>query len=188
MGEIYNMGGRIFGVAGLGPIGCVPLQITAKLRLAFGRSCVQEQNSDAIAYNAKLQKLLPQLQASLPRSQLLYANIFDPFLEIYDHPEKYGIVEISKGCCGLGHVETGPLCNEFVPRCPNSSQFMFWDAVHPSEVVYKHIAQYLVDNCPTLAHLPKGHTTIKFCVVPPSLGTTPSPQIQHLPQGLILYG
>lgn len=89
---------------------------------------------------------LPPLQSSLPGSRILYADIYDPLSDMVSQPQKYGFVETHKGCCGTGVVEAGSTCNKATPTCGNASQFMFWDAIHPSESAYKFLTEYLEKN------------------------------------------
>lgn len=77
-------------IAGLPPIGCLPIQMTAKFEDPIARICLQDQNTDAQAYNYKLAKLLPQLQPLLPKSKIVYADIYQPLIDMIDHPQKYG--------------------------------------------------------------------------------------------------
>ncbi|XP_077217427.1 GDSL esterase/lipase At2g31540-like isoform X2 [Tasmannia lanceolata] len=143
---IYDLGGRKFIIAGLPPIGCVPLQITAKFKKPSERKCLHDQNADAIVYNSKLQNLLPKMQAELSTSKFSYVNIYDPAMDMINNPNKYGFVTIARGCCGTGFLEVGPLCNVLTPPCPDSSKSLFWDAVHPTEAVYRIVTDSLVDN------------------------------------------
>lgn len=88
--EVYDLGCRTIVVAGLPPIGCLPLQMTVRYVDPFKRKCVEDQNSDAQAYNHKLQKLLNQMKALLPRSTIVYANIYEALIDLIQHPQKYG--------------------------------------------------------------------------------------------------
>ena len=78
-------------VGGLSPIGCLPIQITSKLTRGISRRCINSENKDAVLYNEKLQKLLPTIEASLPGSKILYANVYDPMMDMIKHPAKYGM-------------------------------------------------------------------------------------------------
>lgn len=77
-------------VAGLPPIGCLPIQITARFKNPLDRKCLDEQNTDSQSYNQKLIKLLNQLQASLPGTRLNYADVYEPVIEMVNNPQKYG--------------------------------------------------------------------------------------------------
>ncbi|KAK3015666.1 hypothetical protein RJ639_007503 [Escallonia herrerae] len=104
--DLYNLGCRTIVVSGLPPIGCLPIQMTTK---SIIRNCVRSQNYDSQLYNDKLMKVLPRLQASLPRSRILYADIYTPLMDMINNPGKYGFLETGRGCCGTGLVEAGPL-------------------------------------------------------------------------------
>ncbi|OVA17209.1 Lipase [Macleaya cordata] len=144
--QLYDLGCRTFAISGLAPLGCVPIQITAKFNNPFTRSCLEDENADARVYNSKLEKLIHTMQASLPGSEVIYLNIYDPVIDMINNPQKYGFVETKRGCCGTGLVETGPLCNVFTPVCLNPSQYLFWDAIHPSEAAYKVVSKSLLDS------------------------------------------
>ncbi|CAI0549055.1 unnamed protein product [Linum tenue] len=145
MQRIYNMGGRTIVVGGLPPIGCLPIQMTVKLKNPFDRRCVETQNQGSQSYNAKLKKLLAKLQSSLAGSTVTYSNVYDPLLDMITHPSKYGFVETKQGCCGSGLVEMAALCNEESPTCGKemASNYVFWDSVHPTSTAYQILATNL---------------------------------------------
>ncbi|KAM1126274.1 GDSL esterase/lipase At2g40250-like [Malus sylvestris] len=139
--NLYQRGARRFQVAGLPPIGCLPMQLTiSSIFNGLRRVCVEQQNTDCQAYNTKLQGLIPRLQASLPGSRLAYFDSYIPILDMFNNPSKYGFVQTHKGCCGTGMVELGPLCGELSLTCPDPSKFLFWDSMHPSQAAYKVLA------------------------------------------------
>ncbi|KAF3607123.1 hypothetical protein DY000_02044618 [Brassica cretica] len=138
--ELYNLGCRKMSVGGLSPIGCLPIQITSKLTRGISRRCINSENKDAVLYNEKLQKLLPAIEASLPGSKILYANVYDPMMDMIKHPAKYGFKETRKGCCGTGFLETSDMCNSGSKLCSNHSEYMFFDSIHPSLATYTHLA------------------------------------------------
>ncbi|KAF8068115.1 hypothetical protein N665_1151s0010 [Sinapis alba] len=129
-------------VVGLPPIGCIPVQMTAKFGNIFS-FCIEQENIDSVLYNEKIQKLLPQMEASLTGSKILYANVYDPMLDMMQNPSKYGFKETKKGCCGTGHLEMTLLCNAVFPLCWNRSEFLFFDSIHPSEATYNYIGNLL---------------------------------------------
>lgn len=75
-------------VSGLPPMGCLPVQITAKSPLS--RSCNQNENDGAQSYNEKLEKLLPEMEKELAGSKILYADIYTPLMDMITNPQKYG--------------------------------------------------------------------------------------------------
>ncbi|CAN1180178.1 GDSL esterase/lipase At1g06990 [Linum perenne] len=134
--ELYSLGARRMIVTGLPPIGCLPIQRASR---NSQKSCVKRQNSDSQSYNKNLKNLLPTLQAQLPRSNLIYGDIYRPFVDMIKSPRKYGFAEVKKGCCGTGQsTETSSmLCNTRTPKCVNASQYFFWDSIHPSQKTYE---------------------------------------------------
>ncbi|KAM0891432.1 hypothetical protein ACQ4PT_026413 [Festuca glaucescens] len=144
--SLYGLGARRMLVAGLPPVGCLPLQLTmAELRQPpRPQGCIAEQNTAAESYNAKLRRMLAEFQSASPGARAVYADIYTPLLDMVDHPDKYGFVEASKGCCGTGLLEMGPLCTDLVPTCATPSQFMFWDSVHPTQATYRAVAEYFL--------------------------------------------
>lgn len=71
-------------------MGCLPIQMTMKMRNIL-RFCVEQENKDSVLYNQKLVKKLPEIEASLPGSKFLYANVYDPLMDMIQNPSKYGI-------------------------------------------------------------------------------------------------
>ncbi|XP_015699278.1 GDSL esterase/lipase At2g40250-like [Oryza brachyantha] len=144
--SLYNLGARRILVAGLPPVGCLPLQMTlAALRQPpRPQGCIAEQNTAAERYNAKLRKMLTKFRSTSPGAKAVYADIYTPLKDMVDHPQKYGFAETGKGCCGTGLLEMGPLCTDLMPTCATPSQFMFWDSVHPTQATYKAVADHFL--------------------------------------------
>ncbi|XP_022752925.1 GDSL esterase/lipase At2g30310-like [Durio zibethinus] len=141
--ELYNQGCRTIVIAGLPPMGCLPVLITLRLKQPLDRTCLEDDNADARSYNQKLVNLLPQLQASLPGSRIVYADVYTPLIDMVNNPQKYGFTNTNRGCCGTGLVEAAFLCNPITSACGTPSQFLFWDSIHPSEAAYKALADFL---------------------------------------------
>ncbi|KAL3530945.1 hypothetical protein ACH5RR_010267 [Cinchona calisaya] len=141
---LYALGLRKFLIAGLPPIGCLPIQITTKLK--FHLTCVEDENWDAQSYNQKLISLLSRIQPTLPQSKLAYADIYTPIMDMIIYPAKYGFSVINRGCCGTGLLEVAFLCKAFSPVCPNPDQFLFWDSANPTEVAHRNLAQFLREH------------------------------------------
>ncbi|XWS38989.1 hypothetical protein CRYUN_Cryun18bG0011400 [Craigia yunnanensis] len=141
--ELYDLGCRKIVVVGLPPIGCLPIQMTANLQNPNDRTCLEDQNSDSRSYNKKLEKLLHEIQAKLPMSKIVYADIYKSLIDMINHPTKYGFVETNRGCCGTGLLEASFLCNPITPICSKPSEFLFWDSIHPTQEAYQYIAKHL---------------------------------------------
>ncbi|OWM72481.1 GDSL esterase/lipase At2g40250-like [Punica granatum] len=148
--DLHSLGARKFLVAGMPPTGCLPLQMTAgSIFPIFGphtlqRRCVEQQNSDSQAYNVKLQALITKLSSEVEEAKFAYADIYRPLMDIIQNPSKEGFDVSTEGCCGIGLVETGPLCLVLSPKCTNPSRYVFWDSIHPTEAAYSRIAEEII--------------------------------------------
>ncbi|KAK1398682.1 GDSL esterase/lipase [Heracleum sosnowskyi] len=139
--SLYEDGCRNMAIAGLPPV-CNPLDLGGLI------GCLFNKGSDANVYNTKLQAMLTELQPTLPGSKLVYADIFTPMEELALNPFLHGIqYPIGPGCCGNGlFPRMGPTCDIYAPLCGNPSNHFFWDAVHPTQTVYRYMSDYLITN------------------------------------------
>ncbi|WOL19099.1 GDSL esterase/lipase [Canna indica] len=139
---IYRLGARKISFAGLGAIGCVPLERTTNL--LNGGGCMEEYNKVARDFNVKLQALIGRLDAKLPGLRLRYAPVYDGLLRIIADPSSYGIENVDEGCCGTGRFEMGILCREWSPltaACKDADKYIFWDSFHPTEKINRLMAE-----------------------------------------------
>ncbi|BBH04583.1 GDSL-like Lipase/Acylhydrolase family protein, partial [Prunus dulcis] len=135
--ELYELGCRKIVITGLPPIGCLPIQITAKSGNPKNRICVDNENSDAQIYNQKLVKLLPKIQSLFPGSKIVYADVYEPLTDMINNPQKFERLLWYRAC------GSRPLCNALTPLCANDLEYLFWDSIHPSEAAYHYISKYL---------------------------------------------
>ncbi|KAI3890524.1 hypothetical protein MKX03_008556 [Papaver bracteatum] len=146
-------------ISGMAPLGCIPFQITVKHYK--GRKCLKHENTETQMYNSKLKKSSLTLSASLPGSSITYLDNYNPVMDMIKNPQNYGIFvptffliqlfvptlllcKTNKGCCGTGLKETGHLCNVYTPVCSNPSEYLFWDAIHPTEAAYRSAAKTIL--------------------------------------------
>lgn len=93
MQKLYSLGGRKFAVSGLAPIGCLPIQMTVSTSYnKWPRTCVNQQNDDAMAYNLKLQGLITWMQGSLSGTKIAFVDIYNGVMDMVLNPTKYGKV------------------------------------------------------------------------------------------------
>ncbi|KAL3634339.1 hypothetical protein CASFOL_021393 [Castilleja foliolosa] len=142
--ELYHLGARRIAVFGIPPIGCLPSQRT----LAGGpiRYCAEEHNQAAQTVNSKLSPALDSLAQSLPRSRVVYIDIYNPLLDLIKHPKKYGFEVNDRGCCGSGNIEVTILCNRYSRTCSDASKYVFWDSYHPTEKAYKILVDRILQE------------------------------------------
>ncbi|XP_062232677.1 GDSL esterase/lipase At2g40250-like [Phragmites australis] len=148
--SLYKLGARNFMVAGLPPVGCLPVQKSLQSITRGFEGCVADLNSAAEGYNSALQQMLTKLEAASPGVTLAYVDVYGPLKDMATQPQKYGFTETTLGCCGTGLVEMGALCTSLLPQCESPAQFMFFDSVHPTQATYKALADRIVQS-----HIPK---------------------------------
>ncbi|XP_015161910.1 GDSL esterase/lipase EXL3-like [Solanum tuberosum] len=140
--ELYNLGARKIGIFGIPPIGCLPSQRT----LAGGpnRECAKEYNEAAQLANTKFSIGIDSLSKKLAQSKLVLIDIYNPFPDIIVNPQKYGLEEVEKGCCGTGNIEVTILCNKFSGTCEDDTKYLFWDSYHPTEKGYRILVDQIL--------------------------------------------
>ncbi|XP_041004296.1 GDSL esterase/lipase At1g71250 [Juglans microcarpa x Juglans regia] len=127
---LHSVGLRKFVLAGVGPLGCIPNQRATGQALP-GR-CVDNVNQILGTFNEGLKSLVTQLNGNHPGAVFVYGNTYAAIGDILNNPASYGFSVIDRGCCGIGQGQI--TCLPFQLPCLNRSQYMFWDAFHPTEV------------------------------------------------------
>ncbi|KAI3697907.1 hypothetical protein L6452_31010 [Arctium lappa] len=133
--KMYSLGARRLVVVGVVPFGCMPLVKTLKDTI----KCDDEYNNVALSFNRKIKKALVTMKTSLGM-KTAYADAYSLIQRAIQNPKKYGFVETSKGCCGTGTFEYGITCKG-LDTCVDREKYLFWDAVHPTNRMYKIIAE-----------------------------------------------
>lgn len=141
--ELYQLGARRIGVTTLPPMGCLPAAITL-----FGKDsneCVERLNEAAVSFNAKLNATSESLKTKMSDLKLVILDVYQPLLNLINHPSDNGFAEARKACCGTGLVETAILCNKLSPgTCRNASEYVFWDGFHPTQSANKLVSDALL--------------------------------------------
>lgn len=91
---LYQLGGRKISLAGLSPIGCLPLERNRNILL--GGACIENYNNVARQFNQKLQELVANLNKELAGIQLVFSNPYGIFSEIIQNPNAFGKKASSK--------------------------------------------------------------------------------------------
>ncbi|XP_030528933.1 GDSL esterase/lipase At5g45950 [Rhodamnia argentea] len=132
--EMHRLGARRLVIVGIPPLGCLPLVKT----LMDTATCHQDYNKISSSFNSLTRRRLD----SLRKSKGLKTAFVDAYAIIQDainRPGRYGLTETTKGCCGTGTVEYGESCKGLT-TCSEPEKYVFWDAVHPTEKMYKILA------------------------------------------------
>ncbi|XP_076912598.1 GDSL esterase/lipase At5g45950-like [Bidens hawaiensis] len=135
--KMHSMGARRLVIAGVPPFGCMPLVKTLK----GASKCVEEYNNVAISFNSKIKNALKTTLGM----KTAYVDIYGLVQSAIQNPNKYGFIDTTKGCCGTGTIEYGVTCKG-LGTCADRDRFLFWDAVHPTERMYKIVADEALTN------------------------------------------
>ncbi|EOY28110.1 hypothetical protein QUC31_012843 [Theobroma cacao] len=137
---MHSLGITRLVVVGVPPLGCMPLVKTLMNR----DTCVENYNNFSASFNSKIKAKLATLRTTLGM-KIGYVDAYGIIQDAVNNPKKYGLIEISKGCCGSGTVEYGDSCKG-LSTCADASKYVFWDAVHPTEKMYEIIADQAIDS------------------------------------------
>ncbi|CAO2165758.1 unnamed protein product, partial [Urochloa humidicola] len=145
--ELVAMGARAFVVPGNLPFGCTPLYLR---RFGGGgeqsaeyweydaeTGCLAWFNRFAEYHNEVLTARLDRLRRRHPGVTIVYADWYGAMMSIFQDPGERGFTNALKSCCGNQTVPCGkPGCRV----CDDPSTYGSWDGTHPTEAVYKVIA------------------------------------------------
>ncbi|XP_021764201.1 GDSL esterase/lipase At1g29670-like [Chenopodium quinoa] len=126
---LYDFGARKIAVYGLGPLGCLPFEVTK----SCATECVLEKNQAVQLFNTKLVSLVDQFNTKLPGAKFIFVDTF-AILNLTALP---GLI-MNSTCCEI--VTISNLCKSSTPPCPNRKSYAYMDGIHPTEVVNQQIA------------------------------------------------
>ncbi|XP_039120084.1 GDSL esterase/lipase At5g63170-like [Dioscorea cayenensis subsp. rotundata] len=120
--DLYELGGRKFGIVNFVPVGYIP------------RANVVSRNDTNVLNilpwlcNIALKVLMNNLSSTLPGMKYSIGNSYAVFMKIIDNPGAYGFKNVTDPCCGSALYG----CNQTATVCSDRSQYLFWDNVHPT--------------------------------------------------------
>nr|KYP38092.1 GDSL esterase/lipase At4g18970 family [Cajanus cajan] len=129
--ELHAVGARKFSLFGLGTIGCVPQEI-----LTHGKEgsplCIEEETSAAFIFNQKLIDLVDRFNDELPDSKFISVNAKVTITKDLKSLPSPGVFD--SVCCKVGPLG---LCDpkKEAETCRNRKEYLFFDAIHPTEMV-----------------------------------------------------
>ncbi|XP_022143413.1 GDSL esterase/lipase At5g37690 [Momordica charantia] len=136
--RLYQLGARKMVLHGLGPLGCIPSQ---RVKSRKGQ-CLKRVNQWVQEFNSKVQTLTATLNKHLPNAQLLFADTYSTVLDLITNPFAYGFKVSNTSCCNVD-TSIGGLCLPNSKLCSNRSEYVFWDAFHPSDAANAILADKL---------------------------------------------
>ncbi|XP_020580635.1 GDSL esterase/lipase At2g23540-like [Phalaenopsis equestris] len=141
--RLYYLDARKIVMGNIVPIGCIPYQTSVAPVDETG--CAALPNQLATMYNRQLRQLLSELNQILPGSNLLYANLYDLFMDVITNHKSYGFETAVDACCGNGGVHGGMIaCGPASSLCGDRSKYVYWDPYHPTEAANLIVAKKLV--------------------------------------------
>ncbi|KGN57789.1 GDSL esterase/lipase At5g37690 [Cucumis sativus] len=136
--RLYELGARKMVIHGLGPLGCIPSQ---RVKSRKGQ-CLKRVNQWVQDFNSKVKTLTTTLNKNLPNSHLLFADTYPLVLDLITNPSAYGFKVSNTSCCNVD-TSIGGLCLPNSKVCKNRSEYVFWDAFHPSDAANSVLAHQL---------------------------------------------
>ncbi|TXG53702.1 hypothetical protein EZV62_018958 [Acer yangbiense] len=130
---LYNYGARKVALFGVPPLGCSPIIIS--MLGTNGSLCVDIVNKAIQLFNAGLIPLIDELNKNQQDAKFIYLNSY----HITMTPTT-GFKFTKTPCCEVGGNNTLMLCIPFRTSCQNRSDYMYWDAVHPTEAANVMVA------------------------------------------------
>ncbi|KAM7501542.1 hypothetical protein LguiB_000446 [Lonicera macranthoides] len=147
--SLYNLGARTVMVTGTGPLGCAPAELA--MRSTDG-NCAKEPQQAAAIFNPLLVQMIQGLNKEIGSDAFTVVNAKEMHDEIIMNPKTYGFTSSKVACCGQGPYNGLGLCTAASYLCSNRSEFVFWDAFHPTEAANKLIVQMIMDGSNKFMH------------------------------------
>ncbi|CAI9087341.1 OLC1v1021392C1 [Oldenlandia corymbosa var. corymbosa] len=138
--EMHHVGARRVVVVGVPPFGCMPLVLT----LRGETKCDEQLNKLALSFSTKVKNSLTKLKGELG-IKTSFVDIYNVILTVIQNPKSYGFEVATKGCCGTGTYEYGTTCRGLT-TCPDRTKYVYWDAVHFTESMYKIVADEALET------------------------------------------
>ncbi|CAN6458260.1 unnamed protein product [Victoria cruziana] len=144
---LHSLGLRKFAIAGVGPLGCIPYQL-AKEDIRNDSSCAARVNDMAVLFNNGLASLVNELNSNHSDAAFTYIDVYRIVGEMLNSPATYGFTVRDRGCCGVETDQGQTDCIPLTPPCQNRSEYVFWDAFHPTEAANRVLAQRVYAGSP----------------------------------------
>ncbi|XP_022972885.1 GDSL esterase/lipase At4g16230-like [Cucurbita maxima] len=136
--KLYGLGARKIVLISVNPLGCSPM-----VRANNKGQCLDILNQAAQMFNLNLKTLVDDLKPQMPLSNLVFLNSYKIIDDIISHHISKGFMEAAVPCCevpSLSEGGNGILCKNGGQTCPNRTNHVFFDGLHPTEAVNVLIA------------------------------------------------
>ncbi|CAK9154690.1 unnamed protein product [Ilex paraguariensis] len=125
---LYKHGARKIAIFGLPQIGCTPGELASHAINASG--CVDTINNEVQLFNNRLKPLVDGLNKDLHGAKFIYVNTTSI---TSGDVSVLGVTVPNTPCCEVS-TTTG-LCVPGQVPCSNRTEYAFWDAFHPTEII-----------------------------------------------------
>lgn len=135
--ELMDLGARKIVMLGVLPIGCIPIVVTFNANLIhkfLKRQCIARLSDVAQGFDQIVEQKVKEMERV--DSKIYYFSVYETLMDILQYPKNFGFDKVDRGCCGTGLLEVTYLCNPRSTLCPNVSDYVFFDSVHPTERTY----------------------------------------------------
>ncbi|CAM0910297.1 unnamed protein product [Alopecurus aequalis] len=136
--RLYALGARKFVIFSIQPNGCTPV-VRASVNVTRA-ACVETVNAASLLFNSELRSLVDAARPRMPGTSFSVINSYKVIMDVIDHPRKHGIRETYLPCC-REMSSSGVLCRKGGPICRDRTKYVFFDGLHPTEVVNARIAR-----------------------------------------------
>ncbi|XP_058740637.1 GDSL esterase/lipase At1g29670-like [Vicia villosa] len=133
---LYNLGARKFVAVGLGKIGCTPMVLANS---SVNGPCVEELNDIEAIFSHKLRSLVDKINTKYPDSKTIFRNTTAIILD-----GSRGFTVLNASCCPM--KKSNGFCIPDSTPCPNRSEYVYFDGIHPTEAANKYTASLSYDS------------------------------------------
>ncbi|XP_019429389.1 PREDICTED: GDSL esterase/lipase At5g08460-like [Lupinus angustifolius] len=148
--DLHGLGLRKFLLAGIGPLGCIPNQLSR--RLVQPGQCAAYVNNLVSMFNVALKTMVDQMNAEYNDSIFVYVNAYEIIADVIDNPNPYGFSVTDRACCGLGRNQGQLSCLPMSIPCTDRTEYVFWDAFHPTEAVNNILVSKAFTGPPSICY------------------------------------
>ncbi|KAJ3706403.1 hypothetical protein LUZ61_010108 [Rhynchospora tenuis] len=148
--DIIGLGAKTIVVAGMIPLGCSPMYLTAFQTEQLDEynsttGCLNWLNEFSQYHDQLLSDELDKIGDAYPAVTIIYADYYGAYMKMMQSHTQHGLKETIVSCCGGG----GPYnfafslnCgDEGCSVCKEPSQYVSWDGLHLTDAAHKIIAQ-----------------------------------------------
>ncbi|XP_031131452.1 GDSL esterase/lipase At1g28590-like [Ipomoea triloba] len=153
--ELVELGARTVMIPSVLPLGCAASYLTyypsPNPDDYDELGCLIWVNEMASYHNQLLQQQLANVREIHPYANIVFADIYNAAMEVYQGPDTYGFSGGAlRACCGGGgpyNFNTSAQCgNEGATACDNPSSYVNWDGYHLTEAAYQLITTGLLEG------------------------------------------